>query len=56
MPNKILAPDVFNYVDSKSESWHCAKKIREVFINYKPFAPLFPVIKIVFLLIGAVLQ
>ena len=28
---KILAPDVFDYGDSKSESWHRAKKIREVF-------------------------
>ena len=25
--NKILAPDVFDYGDSKSESWHRAKKI-----------------------------
>ena len=24
--NKILAPDVFDYGDSKSESWHRAKK------------------------------
>ena len=25
--NKILAPDVFDYGDSKFESWHRAKKI-----------------------------
>ena len=30
--NKILASDVFNYGDYKSESWHRAKKIREVFM------------------------
>ena len=33
--NKILAPDVFNYLDSKSESWHRAKKIREAFMDNK---------------------
>ena len=27
--NKILAPDVFDYGDSKSESWHRAKKMRD---------------------------
>ena len=32
---RILAPDVFNYADSKSEIWHHAKKVREVFICYK---------------------
>ena len=25
--NETLAPDVFDYEDSKSESWHRAKKI-----------------------------
>ena len=25
--NKVLTPDVFNYEDSKSDSWHCADKI-----------------------------
>ena len=33
--NKILAPHVFDYGDSKSESWHRAKKIREVFMVNK---------------------
>ena len=33
--NKILAPDVFDYGDSKSESWNRAKKIREVFMVNK---------------------
>ena len=32
---EILAPAVFDYEDSKSESWHSAKKIREVFLDYK---------------------
>ena len=32
---RILAPDVFNYADSKSETWHRAKKVREVFMYYK---------------------
>ena len=32
---RILAPDVFNYADSKSEIWNRAKKVREVFMYYK---------------------
>ena len=28
--NKILAPDVFDYGDSKSESWHSAKNSRSI--------------------------
>ena len=39
--NKILAPHVFDYNDSKSESWHSAKKIREVFMVYKSAPPPF---------------
>ena len=31
--NKILAPGVFNNVDSKYEGWHRAKKIRKVFMD-----------------------
>ena len=50
--NKILAPDVFDYGDSKSESWHRAKKIREVFLAYKSPRALFSVLKIVFVLAG----
>ena len=38
---EILAPAVFDYEDSKSESWHSAKKIREVFLDYKSPPPLF---------------
>ena len=30
--NKIVASDVFNYEDSKSESWHSAKEVRKVFV------------------------
>ena len=30
-----MAPDVFDHGDSKSESWHRAKKIREVFMVNK---------------------
>ena len=29
--NKILAPDVFNYKDSKSKSWHRAKISRSIY-------------------------
>ena len=36
----MLAPDVYDYGDSKSESWHRAKKIREVFmVNKSARAP-----------------
>ena len=35
-----MAPDVFNHVDSKSESWHRANKIREVFMDYESSAPI----------------
>ena len=39
--NKILAPDVFVYGDSKSESWHRDKKIRDIFmVNKSPRALL----------------
>ena len=43
--NKILAPDVFYYGDSKSESWHRAKKIREVFKVNKSSRALFAVME-----------
>ena len=33
----MLAPDVFDYKDSRSESWHSAKKILEVFMDYQRF-------------------
>ena len=42
---KILAPDVFDYGDSKSESWHLAKKIREVFMVNKPSRAPFAVME-----------
>ena len=42
---KILAPDVFDYGDSKSESWHRTKKIREVFLAYKSPRTLLSVLK-----------
>ena len=35
--NKILAPDVFDYGDSKSESWHRARKIREEKFSLRTF-------------------
>ena len=35
MIGNITAPDVFNYADPKSKSWLFAKKIREVFMDYK---------------------
>ena len=38
---KILAPALFDYEVSKSESWHSAKKIREVVLDNKPATPLF---------------
>ena len=43
--NKILALDVFDYGDSKSEIWHRAKKIREVLMVNKSPRALFPVIE-----------
>ena len=43
--NKILAPDVFDYGDSKSESWHRGKKIREVFMLNKSSRVLFAVME-----------
>ena len=43
--NKILAPDVFDYGDSKSESWLSAKKIREVFMVNKSPRTLFVVME-----------
>ena len=43
---EILGPSVFDYEDSKSEfSWHSAKKIREVFLDYKSPPPLLFVYK-----------
>ena len=42
---KFLAPDVFDYGDSKSESWQRAKKIREVFMVNKSSHALFAVMK-----------
>ena len=53
---EILAPAVFDYEDSKSESWHRAKKIREVFLDYKSPPPLFLYRKIVISFRGAVVQ
>ena len=43
--NKILAPDVFDYGDSKSESWHLAKKIQEAFMVNKLSRALFAVME-----------
>ena len=43
--HKILAPDVFDYGDSKSESWHRAKKMREVFMVSKSSRALFAVME-----------
>ena len=43
--NKILAPDVFDYGDSKSESWYRAKKIREVFMVNKSSRALLTVME-----------
>ena len=43
--HKILAPDVFDNGDSKSESWHRAKNIREVFMVNKSPRALFVVIE-----------
>ena len=42
--NKILAPDVFDYGDSKSDSWHRAIKIGEVFMVNKSPRALFSLI------------
>ena len=42
---KTLAPDVFDYGDSKSESWHRAKKIRKVFMVNKSSRALLAVIE-----------
>ena len=42
---KFLTPDVFDYGDSKSESWHRAKKNREVFMVIKSPRALFSVIE-----------
>ena len=54
--NKILAPDLFDYKDSKSESWHSAKKIREVFMDNKSAPPPCFVMKNCVLFRGAVEQ
>ena len=40
-----MAPAIFNHADSKSENWHRAKKIREVFSLNKSTRPLFFVTK-----------
>ena len=32
MIKNIWAPDIFNYTDYKSNSWHRAKKIREKYL------------------------
>ena len=40
-----MAPDVFDYGDSKFESWHRAKKIREVFMVNKSSRGLFAVME-----------
>ena len=40
-----LAPYVFDYEDSKSESWHRAKKIRVVFMVKQSPRALFSVIE-----------
>ena len=42
---KVLAPDVFDYGDSKSKSWYRAKKIREVFMVNKSARALFSVME-----------
>ena len=43
--NKILAPNVVDHGDSKSESWHRTKKIREVFMVNKSARALFSVME-----------
>ena len=43
--NKILASDVFYYGDSKSESWHRAKKNSKVFMVKQSPRALFAVIE-----------
>ena len=48
-----MAPDVFDYGDFKSENWHRAKKIREVFMVTNPLAHFIPKWKIVFVLAAA---
>ena len=40
-----MAPDVFDYGDSKSESWHRAKKIQEVFMVNKSSRAIFAVME-----------
>ena len=40
-----MASDVIDYGDSKYESWHSAKKIREVCLAYKSPHALFSVLK-----------
>ena len=42
---ETLAPAVIDYEDSKSESWHHAKKIREVNSVNKPTRTLLFVVK-----------
>ena len=48
LPYKILALAVFDYEDSKSESCHSAKTIREVFMYYKSPPPFFCNEKLIF--------
>ena len=43
--NKILVPDVFDYGDCKSESWHRAKKIRKFFWPTNRLAHVFVLLK-----------
>ena len=51
----ILAPDVFNYADSKSESWYRAKKFEKYLWTTK-CPPLLFVIKNRVFFIGAFIQ
>ena len=48
-----LAPDVFNYEDSKFESWHLGKNSRTI---YGLAIPIFPTMEIELLSIGAFQQ
>ena len=43
--NKILAPDVCDYENSKSDSWHSSRKIREEFVDNQSLSH-FSIIKI----------
>ena len=54
--NKILSSNVFDYGDSKSESWHRAKKNSRSIYGQQIAPRTFYVIEIVFVLVGALKQ